>query len=161
MGVHRTCGEPSEIELAPMGVKLNGSQRVRLIDVRVRKSPVEHDPKVAVAKEPTAHDVGAVKFFDAVARVPAGVRHPDYVLVDLAKVKRLALLRRLGEQRQGRLVKDNPLPLQVLPGLVPCRSRSMKGQWREIRSRLPLPARTEDPRVTWPSVRASTPAKPT
>ena len=28
MGVHRTCGEPDEIELTPMGVKLNGSGRV-------------------------------------------------------------------------------------------------------------------------------------
>ena len=28
MGVHRTCGEPGEIELTPMGVKLNGSLRV-------------------------------------------------------------------------------------------------------------------------------------
>ena len=24
MGVHRTCGEPGEIELAPIGVELNG-----------------------------------------------------------------------------------------------------------------------------------------
>jgi len=30
MGVHRTCGEPNEIELTPMGVKLNGSRRVRV-----------------------------------------------------------------------------------------------------------------------------------
>ncbi len=28
MGVRRTCGEPNEIELTPMGVKLNGSRRV-------------------------------------------------------------------------------------------------------------------------------------
>ena len=28
MGVHRTCGEPDEIGLAAMGVKLNGSGRV-------------------------------------------------------------------------------------------------------------------------------------
>ena len=26
MGVHRTCGEPDEIELTAMGVKLNGSR---------------------------------------------------------------------------------------------------------------------------------------
>ena len=29
MGVHRTCGEPDEIELTPMGVKLNGTRRIR------------------------------------------------------------------------------------------------------------------------------------
>ena len=28
MGVHRTCGEPDEIGLTPMGVKLNGSGHV-------------------------------------------------------------------------------------------------------------------------------------
>ena len=28
MGVHRTCGEPDEIELTPMGVKLNGLRQV-------------------------------------------------------------------------------------------------------------------------------------
>ena len=27
MGVHRTCGEPDEIELTPMGVKLNAPRR--------------------------------------------------------------------------------------------------------------------------------------
>ena len=30
MGVHRTCGEPGEIGLTPMGVELNGSGRVPL-----------------------------------------------------------------------------------------------------------------------------------
>ena len=28
MGVHRTCGEPDEIELTPMGVELHGPGRV-------------------------------------------------------------------------------------------------------------------------------------
>ena len=34
-GVHRTCGEPKEIELAATGVELNGSRRVqRLLRAR-------------------------------------------------------------------------------------------------------------------------------
>ena len=31
MGVHRACGEPNEIELTPIGVKSNGSRRVRCV----------------------------------------------------------------------------------------------------------------------------------
>jgi len=31
MGVHRTCGEPDEIELTAIGVELNGSGRVPLV----------------------------------------------------------------------------------------------------------------------------------
>ena len=29
MGVHRTCGEPDEIGLTPMGVEMNGPRCVR------------------------------------------------------------------------------------------------------------------------------------
>ena len=36
MGVHRTRGEPDELELTPTGVELNGSERVRFAPERPR-----------------------------------------------------------------------------------------------------------------------------
>ena len=51
MGVHRTCGEPDEAELTPIGVNLNGSGRVHVAPA----GHVVHDAVLAVparVKEP-------------------------------------------------------------------------------------------------------------
>ena len=65
MGVHRTCGEPDEIELTPIGVKLNGSRRVPV------GTPAS-EPNTEPTQRPLANEPSTVsEATDACTPVPA------------------------------------------------------------------------------------------
>ena len=55
-----TCGEPDEIGLTPMGVKLNGSRRVRVREERVRHHRVGQHPVPITNYRSTIHGLIAV-----------------------------------------------------------------------------------------------------